>query len=107
MKRDMDLIRTILLEMEQNQNPRGGSVQVRGYSEDQIAYHLKLLKEAGLIDAIDVSSTTGIGFIPISITWRGHDFLESTRNEGVWQKVKAEIKDRGMSLPFQLIEQLA
>ena len=108
MKRDMDLIRRILLEMEANQNPDGGmKIEARGYSDGQIAYHLKLLKEAGLIHAIDTTSFQGMSFIPLNITWRGHEFIEATRNEGVWQKLKAELKDRGMSLPFQLIEALA
>jgi len=108
MKRDMDLIRTILIEMERNESPNDqAEIHADGYSDDQIVYHLKLLKEAGLIEAIDVSSFEGMAFIPRNLTWRGHEFLEAARNEGVWQMVKDQLKDRGMSLPFSLIQDLA
>ena len=106
MKRDMDLIRAILLEMEQAPS-RDIKIHARGYSPEQIAYHLKLLKQAGLIEAIDQTNFDGLAFIPTSLTWQGHEFLEATRNEGVWQKLKAELKDRGLSIPFKLVEELA
>jgi DNA-binding transcriptional ArsR family regulator len=104
----MDLIRTILLEMEENQNPNAQiKLKAVGYSPEHVSYHVKILKQAGLVDAVDASSFGGIEWIPTSLTWQGHEFLEATRNEGVWQKLKAQLKDRGMSLPFSLIQELA
>ena len=108
MKRDMDLIRTILLEIEEHQDP-GSAVTLKapGYSPLQIAYHVKLLTQAGLIEALDASHMQSLAWIPTSLTWSGHEFLDTARNDTVWQKVKAELKDKGMSLPFELIQQLA
>ena len=109
MKRDMDLVRVILIEMEEHQNPNTAvRLECPGYSPDQIGQHVKLLEQAGLIEAKDATGlTTGIKWTPLSLTWKGHEFLDATRNEGIWQKLKAELKDRGMSLPFSLIQDLA
>ena len=50
MKRDMDLVREILLAIESF--PFDGDaheILIQGRSQDEVAYHLKLLCEAGLI----------------------------------------------------------
>lgn len=55
MKRDMELIRTLLQEFEE------GNLQasVEGYDEDAINFHIALLKEMELIDAIVHYSNSG------------------------------------------------
>lgn len=108
MQRDMDLVREILLEVEQHQQPmRDVRIRATGYAPEQVAYHVKLLAEAGYIEAVDFSSFAAMEWRPKALTWKGHEFLDATRNAGVWNKVKAEIKDRGGALPFSLIQQLA
>jgi hypothetical protein len=37
----------------------------------------------------------------------GHDFLDAVRNHTVWSKVKAHKKERAVSLPFSLVQELA
>jgi hypothetical protein len=59
---------------------------VAGYEVDQIAYHLSLIKAAGLIDTGGVRPMIGIGFR--SLSWAGHDFLDSVRSPDVWDKTK-------------------
>jgi len=55
-------------------------LQLEGYSEDTVGYHVLLLLEAGMITA----STHGIsddGRIrprPIRLTWKGHEYLDRT-----------------------------
>jgi hypothetical protein len=79
MKRDMDLIRELMLKLEALTMRPGGiahltpdapEVQVAGYDVDQIGYHLSLIKEAGFIDTGGVRPMTGIGFRNLS--WAGH-----------------------------------
>ena len=53
MHRDLDLIRTILLELEQHDlglPMRDLRVQAPGYTHDQISYHVKILAEAGYVE---------------------------------------------------------
>jgi hypothetical protein len=89
MKRDMDLVRKILLIMEENPEPTfGGNIEIEGVSEDEIHLHLRLMKEAGLIAAVDVSSHSGVYFIPQYITWGGYEFLDAARDDKRWNKAK-------------------
>ena len=47
MKRSMDLIREILLHIEENQNDVNPlDVRIKSYSDYEITYHLNILKEA-------------------------------------------------------------
>ena len=101
MKRDMDLVRQILIIMEEDNNPRGsGNIAVPGINSDVMAYHFKILRDAGLIEAIDASSTSGMHFMPTSLTWQGHEFIDAARNDGIWNKAKDIMlkKTGGMSL---------
>lgn len=95
MKRDMDLIRELLLKLEALPMRPGSvahiqsdaaEVQVNGYDIGQIEYHLSLIEKAGLIDTGGVNPMMGIGFR--SLTWSGHDFLDSVRSPDVWDKTK-------------------
>lgn len=95
MKRDMDLIRELMLKLEELPLERGAvwlinadldELQVPGYSADQIDYHLSLIDEAGLIDSAGASAMDGYGFRRLS--WQGHDFLDSVRSPDVWDRTK-------------------
>lgn len=58
MKRNWDLIRKILLKLEEKADSTSWleSTDIKGYDAKTVAYHYKLLSNAGLIEAIDVSS---------------------------------------------------
>lgn len=106
MKRDMDLIRKILLEIEANPDPnRWISLSVDGYNPKEISYHVKLLAEAGLIEAKNVSNTINFEWKPICLTWEGHEFLEASRDEGLWEKAKSLILRKGGTLSFEVLKQ--
>jgi hypothetical protein len=50
MKRDLDLVRKLLLYYEEKEDYRmDSSPSVEGYDELQVLYHLLLMDEAGLI----------------------------------------------------------
>ncbi|CAG9273398.1 MULTISPECIES: DUF2513 domain-containing protein [Burkholderia cepacia complex] len=95
MKRDMDLIRELLLKLESLPMERGDvfiisaddeALQIPRYNDHQIDYHLSLIQEAGLIDTAGAGSMTGYGFARLS--WAGHDFLDSVRSPDVWDRTK-------------------
>lgn len=82
MKRNMDLIRLILLEIEKG--PYDGSwldINIDGYTDNDISYHVILLAEAGLIEAQDNSTLDGLSWQPKRLTWQGHEFLDASRDE--------------------------
>ena len=78
-----------------------------GESKAVVLYQIKLLYEAGLIDAIDASSKSGPGYFVDCLTWQGHEFLDAIRDETIWSKVKGKLSSFGGTLPFDIILQLA
>lgn len=110
MKRDFDLARTILLAIEAYEEATGHSWitlgKINGYSQKQVSYHVELLHEAGLIEAVNLSSLNSYCWEPKKLTWHGHDFLESSRNETLWGEAKKRMKQIGNSSFPVLLEVL-
>jgi hypothetical protein len=107
-KRDLDLIRQILLEVEKNENPiRSIEIRVEGFSPEQVSYHVMLLNQAGYLTATDNSSLRGFSWYPKSLTWEGHEFLDAARSGTVWHQVKAKLKDQAIEAPLSVIHRLA
>lgn len=82
MQRDMDLIRQLLLEIEDGQD--AFDYEERDGDSSHLDYQLVQLSDAGFIEAQFLDSCCVIN----KITWRGHDFLDSVRDPEVWQKTK-------------------
>ena len=107
MKRDMDLARSILQEIEKaSYDGSWVDVHIPDHSDQEIVYHVMLLNEAGLIEAIDLSSADGPEWKPRRLTWEGHEFLEASRDENVWQEAKRIMAEKGGGFVFELGKQL-
>ncbi len=107
MKRDMDLIRQILLEVEKlppflsyDEIPR---FKIPDYTPDVVSYHIKIMTEKGLIES--VFDNRG-NFIPTEITWEGHDFLEAIRDDVRWGKVKSTMGKVG-GFAYEVVKSVA
>ena len=110
MKRDMDLVRLILLEIEDKYRSTAISdLAIDGYDTEMVAYHCKILYEAGLISdykaqyADNEIYVFGVG----SLTWDGNDFLEKIRDDSQWKKVKETITKKGLPLVVDTIKSVA
>jgi hypothetical protein len=89
MKRDLDLCRQILLAIEESKTAQGGvPLSFSDRSADDVNFHVMLLSQAGLIEAVDCSSRAGLKWIPIRLTWAGCEFLDLARNNTLWNKAK-------------------
>ncbi len=108
MKRDMDLVRSILLQVEANEDdPRGMiPLDIPGKSPMDVSYHVMLMAEAGLITAHDLSSSSGYNFIPKRLTWSGHEFLDAARNETVWNETKMTVAKKAGTVSFEVLKAL-
>ncbi len=107
MKRDMDLVRKILLKIEENNDEAGTSdLVIDKYSHEMIAYHCKMLCEEGLVDYYDPSYADGglDSFSVGNLTWEGHDFLDSIRDDSHWNKVKKIIAEKGLQMTIGVIK---
>ncbi len=111
MKRNMDLARLILLAIEQSDDDEPASIQLPTdqYDDLHISLHVRLLHEANLIHAIE--STRGFNsssaWIPHSLTWQGHEFLDVVRLGEIWENLKMEEAKFGGDLPFGVLFDLA
>lgn len=101
MKRDWTAVKKILLRlegfegMEQYLTPD----METGFSPDIVDYHIRLLEDAGLIEA-----ETGLYPKALRLTWQGHEFLDSIRDEKMWNRVIKTAKLRGLTLSFEVIK---
>ena len=88
----MDLVRKILMAIEAD--PSGwapSKLEIEGFTEDQVGYHVHIMIEAGLVDGADVtsSSTRSPAGMATMMTWDGHDFLDACRDESRWKTAKS------------------
>lgn len=99
MKRDMDLVRSILLALEavtEDESPPN-PFTVEGYAPAVVGHHVYLMGEAGLLTTADISSMSDLTrqAMPLEVTWAGHDFIETMRSQEVWERTKQAMKDAG------------
>lgn len=105
MKRDMDLVRQVLLKVEEaTYDENSISIQLEGYSEGEISYQVMILDEAGLIKAEPPKEWGERNHEPIRLTWQGHEFLDAARDQNRWNQAKRTISEKGGSLTFDVLK---
>ncbi len=112
MRRDMDLIRALMLAVESAGDYLGvdsGDLHIEGRSAAEIANHVRLLVQAGLLEG---SEATGDGdgdgtwcFISLRLTWDGCEFLDAARDDTRWRRARDQIRKVG-SVTLPLLSQL-
>jgi hypothetical protein len=104
MKRDMEIIRAILLEINNHKEATLSEVKLEEFSDEQVAYHVNLLAEADYITGYSSQALTQNvpEWIEVRLTWTGHEFIDAARNETVWAKFKKTLAEKGGSVPFSL-----
>lgn len=110
MKRDMDLVRLILLEIEKEYVSTAiYNLTIDGYDRDAIAYHCKILHESGMISDYKAQYADGeiYAFGVGSLTWEGNDFLDKIRDDSQWGKIKDTINKKGLPLVLDTVKTIA
>jgi hypothetical protein len=101
MQRDMELIRKIMLVVEQHEHgfaPR--DLTVDGYSDEQVGYHCWLLNDAGLAEAVEIERRGADSPYAVirKLTWAGHEFLDAAKDDSTWERAKQRLSSAGKSL---------
>lgn len=115
MKRDLNLFRTILLEIEKMPagedwvlNRDSSNLYINDSEEKNILEHLILMQDARLITKAVTKGGDGFyELCPCNLTNEGHDFLDAVRSSSVWEKIKATVLDKGISYSIESIIFLA
>jgi hypothetical protein len=97
MKRDMNLVREILLGIEANPASERWdwpSAFKGRRDEHEVSEHLRLLKEAELIEGKG-------GFY--ELTWEGNEFLDAARNSKIWGTLKEKLLGEAVSCTLSAI----
>lgn len=89
MKRDMDLVRDLLLAIEdglEELDPAQG-LPGKNYTEKQLVHHLNIMVEHGLIK--DGGALIGGPICIDGLTWEGHDFADTLRDPEIYKQAKS------------------
>ncbi len=104
----MDLVRLILIDTED-----APPMEVHtghhydGYDASTTNEHIELLIEAGLIEGkVMRSSSRSIAKVT-RLTWAGHDFLQSMKDDTLWKKAKEQVLKPGASWTFDILKEWA
>ena len=107
MQRDMELIRQILLAIEATPNETlPEEPTITGSSDRLVAYHLALLRQAGLIEMINYEGEHRIVYGQIGLAWQGHEFLAAARDSDIWQKAKTRLGGIFSTVTLALLQEL-
>lgn len=109
MKRDMELVRKILLVIEEH--PTGYAPEtlvIYPYSEEEIGHHVYLMGQAELLKVVDsthMQSTSPVA-IAVSMTWNGHEFLKAAASDSVWNKAKDRLGGSFNTVSLEVLKAL-
>lgn len=112
MKRDMELVRQILIAQEDDNLEQWCDDMGHKYADREfekiLLHHVELLVEAGFLEAVLTKNHRGevSGASIQKLTWEGHDFLDAARNEKVWKKAMNKIATSGGAVTFALTKEL-
>lgn len=109
MKRDIELIRAILLALEAADECRPGTMTLDGYSEDQIGCHSYLIVKSGLAEGGDMSSFAdkNPNWFVSHLTPAGHDFIDASRENAIWVRAKELAGQATVSVYLAVLADLA
>ena len=110
MKRDMDIIRAILLTVKNCDEQTVQIIKLDEYPQKAVNSHIYLLVQAGFIIATDMRSPSPSSSEPdwlqIELTWDGHDFIDDAQDEETWSKLKVLVAEKGGSASVAVITSL-
>jgi hypothetical protein len=104
MKRDIDLIRLLLLQAEDNEEARE---ELKRYDQKEVMYNAALLVDQGLA----LGAVMRHGFHEVvradidCLTWEGHDFLDAARDNTLWRKAKEKVMKPGAAFTFEIVKE--
>jgi hypothetical protein len=120
MKRNLDLCREILQALEAHaERWHEDKPEVDGRPQKEVAYHVDLLCEAGLVWSefreaqslcADAEMAEKISHHMYQnrdryrLTWAGHEFLDAARDDTRWNSAKRNVIDNTGGLAFEFVK---
>jgi Hypothetical protein (DUF2513) len=107
MKRDMELIRKMVLAVEEGPNGYApDDLRIEGHTAEQLGYHAHLLIQDGFATGPITTHINGSGPSAqiTALTWRGHDLADAVRDEARWRKAMGMIQEKGGAATLDIIK---
>ncbi|MEI2423122.1 DUF2513 domain-containing protein [Limnospira fusiformis] len=106
---DMDLIRKIVLLLEESPNGfTPGNPKIEGYTDEQVADHAHILIQEGLAEGQSFYTFDSASPVVVlnNLTWKGHKFANEVRDDSIWKKAKKKIQDKVGAVPLGVLTQV-
>lgn len=109
MELNLKLIREILLYIENSKNDNISvyDMKIRNYTVEEISYHCNLLLDKEYIIAYFNRFLNGRELVVKRMTMQGHEYLNSIRDETIWNQTLEKIKSVGSSMTLSMVQTLA
>lgn len=109
MKRDWDVIREVLMDVQDMKESERvqASYSLPYGSDEPTAVHVFMLADAGYISGIPADACDGRELLEPRLTWEGMDLLASLESKPVWERVKARATEEGVTITFDVVKLLA
>jgi hypothetical protein len=111
MKRDMELVRKILFEIEKTyMGELLNDLKINGYDYKNLIYHLEIMNEKGLLKDFEPIPSRGYGTVGFSLgglSWSGQDYLDVIRNDEVWNKTIQTVEEKKLPKTVETIAKVA
>lgn len=125
MQLNYDCVRDVLLKIEELSavtiddsehlmmpfSPKELTTALLQYNAEEIMYTVVKLSDGGYVDAQNVNQATVYAVLERvginSLTFDGHQLLDSIRDPAIWEEIKAISKENNISLNNSLIMQLS
>lgn len=116
MKRDLDLIRNILLAIEASSSDKINLYDLADLLDvdpDTVFFHLELLRDKKFIIAhggcvvLTPQTRKHEPYTIRRITSDGYDYLDSIKNDTIWENTKKSVKSFGANVSFSVIKTIA
>lgn len=109
MKRDLELVRKLVLAIEDRASgPLIEQPELEGYTAEQVGYHSYLLVDAGFAKGVDMTELGDV--LPqwevLHLTSSGHDVADAARSESTWSKATAVVKEKAGGVTLEVMKQV-
>ena len=92
-KRDMELVRRILLTVQAKSSLEPELIKIDGHDDAVVGRHVEMLFDNGFLEGME-HSTLASEYRDIfvkDLSWDGHEFVGAISKEELWQKLKSAI----------------
>ncbi|PNE12428.1 MAG: hypothetical protein CR217_03410 [Beijerinckiaceae bacterium] len=92
-KRDMELVRRILLTVQAKSSLEPELIQIDGLDDAVVGRHVEMLFDAGFLEGMEHSTLASEyrDILVKDLTWDGHEFVGAISKDELWQKLKSAI----------------